>query len=81
MDAPYTVAFSCPMYAETEPTRMTEDCREKSGSGEITDTSTPEAQTQLLLYIVQGLSLISRTGLDRTAALAAIDTALDGLRA
>ncbi|MEU7086556.1 hypothetical protein [Streptomyces achromogenes] len=34
-----------------------------------------------MLYIVQGLSLVSRAGLDRTAALAAIDTALDGLRA
>ncbi|MFF8997461.1 TetR/AcrR family transcriptional regulator [Streptomyces achromogenes] len=55
--------------------------RRAQAAGEITDTSTPEAQAQLLLYIVQGLSLVSRAGLDRTAALAAIDTALDGLRA
>ncbi|MFF9580830.1 TetR/AcrR family transcriptional regulator [Streptomyces achromogenes] len=55
--------------------------RRAQAAGEITDTSTPEAQAQLLLYIAQGLSLVSRAGLDRTAALAAIDTALDGLRA
>ncbi|MFF5472186.1 TetR/AcrR family transcriptional regulator [Streptomyces achromogenes] len=55
--------------------------RRAQAAGEITDTSTPEAQARLLLYIVQGLSLVSRAGLDRTAALAAIDTALDGLRA
>ncbi|MFF5436171.1 TetR/AcrR family transcriptional regulator [Streptomyces achromogenes] len=55
--------------------------RRAQAAGEITDTSTPEAQAQLLLYIVQGLSLVSRAGLDRTAALAAIDTVLDGLRA
>jgi TetR/AcrR family transcriptional repressor of nem operon len=55
--------------------------RRAQATGEVTDTSSPEAQAQLLLYIVQGLSLVSRAGLDRTAALAAIDTALDGLRA
>ncbi|MCL3992097.1 TetR/AcrR family transcriptional regulator [Streptomyces lavenduligriseus] len=55
--------------------------RRAQAAGEVTDTSSPEAQAQLLLYIVQGLSLVSRAGLDRTAALAAIDTALDGLRA
>lgn len=47
----------------------------------VADTRSPEAQAQLLLYVVQGLSLVSRAGLDRAAALAAIDTAVDGLRA
>nr|ABY83180.1 Azi42 [Streptomyces sahachiroi]BFD88304.1 TetR/AcrR family transcriptional regulator [Streptomyces sp. Xyl84] len=55
--------------------------RRAQADGEVTDTCSPEAQAQLLLYIVQGLSLVSRAGLDRAAALAAIDTALDGLRA
>ncbi|MEV5513180.1 TetR/AcrR family transcriptional regulator [Streptomyces flaveolus] len=50
-------------------------------AGEVTDVHSPEAQAQLLLYVVQGLSLVSRAGLDRAAALAAIDTAVDGLRA
>ncbi|GHE92806.1 TetR family transcriptional regulator [Streptomyces spiralis] len=55
--------------------------RRAQAAGEVTDTHPPEAQAQLLLYVVQGLSLVSRAGLDRTAALAAIDTAVDGLRA
>lgn len=50
-------------------------------AGEVTDKARPEAQASMLLYLVQGLSLVSRAGLDRTAALAAIDTAVDGLRA
>ncbi|MFJ8509374.1 hypothetical protein [Streptomyces avermitilis] len=40
-----------------------------------------QAQAQLLLSIVQGLSLVSRASLGQSAALAAIDTAVDGLRA
>ncbi|WP_405658433.1 TetR/AcrR family transcriptional regulator [Streptomyces sp. NBC_01166] len=55
--------------------------RRAQAAGEVTDASSPEAQAQLLLYIVQGLSLVSRAGLDRSAALTAIDTAVDGLRA
>ncbi|WP_329057903.1 TetR/AcrR family transcriptional regulator [Amycolatopsis sp. NBC_01480] len=50
-------------------------------TGEVTENTHPEAQAQLLLYIVQGLSLVSRAGLDRTATLAAIDAALGALRA
>ncbi|WP_411575369.1 TetR family transcriptional regulator C-terminal domain-containing protein [Streptomyces mutabilis] len=50
-------------------------------TGEVTDKAPPEAQAHMLLYLVQGLSLVSRAGLDRTAALSAIDTAVDGLRA
>ncbi len=53
----------------------------RTAAGEVADTRSPEAQAQLLLYVVQGLSLVSRAGLDRAAALAAIDTAVDGLRA
>ncbi|MFE6280968.1 TetR/AcrR family transcriptional regulator [Streptomyces sp. NPDC057877] len=60
---------------------VTDALRRAQATGEVTDTATPEAQAQLLLYIVQGLSLVSRAGLDRTAALAAIDTAVDALRA
>ncbi|MEU4658263.1 TetR/AcrR family transcriptional regulator [Streptomyces sp. NPDC023723] len=54
--------------------------RRGQATGEVTDRARPEAQAQLLLYVVQGLSLVSRAGLDRAAALAAIDTAIDGLR-
>ncbi|MEV1023057.1 TetR/AcrR family transcriptional regulator [Streptomyces sp. NPDC050264] len=55
--------------------------RRAQTAGEVTKASSPEAQAQLLLYIVQGLSLVSRAGLDQSAALTAIDTAVDGLRA
>ncbi|WP_037569093.1 TetR/AcrR family transcriptional regulator [Phaeacidiphilus oryzae] len=55
--------------------------RRAQESGEVTTTATPEAQAQLLLFTVQGLSLVSRAGLDTTAALAAIDALLTGLRA
>ncbi|MGW0819333.1 TetR family transcriptional regulator C-terminal domain-containing protein [Streptomyces viridiviolaceus] len=55
--------------------------RRAQAAGEVTDTCSPEAQAQMLLYLVQGLSLVSRAGLDRAAALAAIDTAPDWLRA
>ncbi|MCP2168024.1 TetR/AcrR family transcriptional regulator [Goodfellowiella coeruleoviolacea] len=55
--------------------------RRAQASGEVTDSARPEDQAQLLLYVVQGLSLVSRAGLDRAAALAAVDTAIDALRA
>lgn len=55
--------------------------RRAQATGEVTDNARPEAQAQLLLYVVQGLSLVSKAGLDRTAAMAAIDTAIDALRA
>ncbi|MFD7919784.1 TetR/AcrR family transcriptional regulator [Streptomyces sp. NPDC059740] len=55
--------------------------RRAQAAGEVTDAHSPEAQAQLLLYLVQGLSLVSRAGLDRAAAMAAIDTAVAGLRA
>lgn len=60
---------------------VTDALRHAQTAGEVTANSSPEAQAQLLLYIVQGLSLVSRAGLDQSAALAAIDTAVDGLRA
>ncbi|WP_327296898.1 MULTISPECIES: TetR/AcrR family transcriptional regulator [unclassified Streptomyces] len=60
---------------------VTDALRRAQATGEVTDNARPEAQAQLLLYIVQGLSLVSRAGLDSTAALAAIDTAIDALRA
>ncbi|MEU2086727.1 TetR/AcrR family transcriptional regulator [Streptomyces albus] len=60
---------------------LTDALRRGQAAGEVTDSARPEDQAQLLLYVVQGLSLVSRAGLDRTAALAAIDTAIDALRA
>jgi TetR/AcrR family transcriptional regulator, transcriptional repressor for nem operon len=50
-------------------------------TGEITDSASPQAQAQLLLYVVQGLSLVSRAGLDQQAALDAVDAVINGLRA
>ena len=55
--------------------------RRAQATGEVTQAATPEAQAQLLLFTVQGLSLVSRTGLDTSAALAAIDALIDALRA
>ncbi|GAA4061165.1 TetR/AcrR family transcriptional regulator [Actinomadura miaoliensis] len=55
--------------------------RRAQAEGEVTQDATPEAQAQLLLFTVQGLSLVSRTGLDTTAALAAVDALIDALRA
>ncbi|WP_256976736.1 TetR family transcriptional regulator C-terminal domain-containing protein [Streptomyces sp. CS113] len=60
---------------------VTDALRRVQAAGEVTDKARPEDQALLLLYLVQGLSLVSRAGLDRAAALAAIDTAVDGLRA
>ncbi|WP_329141676.1 TetR/AcrR family transcriptional regulator [Streptomyces sp. NBC_00670] len=60
---------------------VTEALRRAQAAGEVTDSATPEAQAQLLLYLVQGLSLVSRAGLDKEAALAAVDAAIEGLRA
>ncbi|MFZ3572182.1 TetR/AcrR family transcriptional regulator [Streptomyces sp. BH097] len=60
---------------------LTDALRRGQAAGEVTDSAAPEAQAQLLLYVVQGLSLVSRAGLDRSAALAAVDTAIDALRA
>ncbi|MFD0319191.1 TetR/AcrR family transcriptional regulator [Streptomyces flavalbus] len=60
---------------------VTDALRRAQATGEITDSARPEAQAQLLLYVVQGLSLVSRAGLDQSAALAAVDTAIDALRA
>ncbi|GAB3572266.1 TetR/AcrR family transcriptional regulator [Amycolatopsis endophytica] len=60
---------------------VTDALRRGQATGEVTGNARPEAQAQLLLYIVQGLSLVSRAGLDRTAAVAAIDTAIESLRA
>ncbi|MGX1274705.1 TetR/AcrR family transcriptional regulator [Streptomyces phaeoluteigriseus] len=60
---------------------VTDALRRAQAAGEVTDRIDPEAQAQLMLYIVQGLSLVSRAGLDTSAALAAIDAAIDGLRA
>ncbi|WP_329058056.1 TetR/AcrR family transcriptional regulator [Amycolatopsis sp. NBC_01480] len=60
---------------------VTDALRRAQAAGEVTESASPEAQAQLLLYVVQGLSLVSRAGLDRKAALAAVDAAINGLRA
>jgi TetR/AcrR family transcriptional repressor of nem operon len=60
---------------------VTDALRRAQAAGEVTDSASPEAQAQLLLYVVQGLSLVSRAGLDRKATLAAVDAAINGLRA
>lgn len=60
---------------------VTDALRRAQAAGEVTGRAQPEAQARMLLYLVQGLSLVSRAGSDTAAALAAIDTALDGLRA
>ncbi|TYB60186.1 TetR/AcrR family transcriptional regulator [Nonomuraea sp. PA05] len=63
-------------------TRIVADAlRRAQATGEVTRAATPEAQAQLLLFTVQGLSLVSRTGLDTSAALTAIDALIDALRA
>jgi len=60
---------------------VTDALRRAQATGEVTDASTPEAQAQLLLFIAQGFSLVSRVGVDAEIAQAAAAAALDGLRA
>ncbi|MFI6792055.1 TetR/AcrR family transcriptional regulator [Nonomuraea sp. NPDC050383] len=55
--------------------------RRAQADGEVTQSAAPEAQAQLLLFTVQGLSLVSRAGLDTAAALTAVDALIDALRA
>ncbi|MFJ2198438.1 hypothetical protein [Streptomyces violaceusniger] len=55
--------------------------RRAQADGEVTRDAAPEAQAQLLLFTVQGLSLVSRAGLDTATAFAAIDALIDALRA
>lgn len=59
---------------------VTDALRRAQADGEVTRAATPEAQAQLLLFTVQGLSLVSRAGLDAVTALAAIDALIDALR-
>jgi TetR/AcrR family transcriptional repressor of nem operon len=49
--------------------------------GEVVDTSPATAQAQMLLYFVQGFSLVSRAGMDAELSLAAVDAAIESLRA
>ncbi|CAM5708071.1 hypothetical protein STENM36S_03371 [Streptomyces tendae] len=44
-------------------------------AGEVTGKARPEDQAQMLLYLVQGLSLVSRAGLDLGRGTAGIDVA------
>lgn len=47
--------------------------------GEVTTSSTPEAQAQLILVVAEGTALLARTGTDPDIAVAAIDAAILGL--
>lgn len=49
-------------------------------AGEVTTSSTPEAQARLLLLLFQGSALVSRAQPDRQRLAAGIDAALDALR-
>ncbi|WP_329247532.1 TetR/AcrR family transcriptional regulator [Actinoallomurus sp. NBC_01490] len=60
---------------------VTDALRRAQADGEVNQDATPEAQAQLLLFTVQGLSLVSRAGLDTATALAAVDALIDALRA
>ena len=55
--------------------------RRAQADGEVRQDAGPEAQARLLLFTVQGLSLVSRTGLDTAGTLAAVDALIDALRA
>lgn len=49
-------------------------------TGEVTTSSSPEAQARLLLLLFQGSALVSRAQPDREHLAAAIDAAIDALR-
>lgn len=49
-------------------------------AGEVTTSSTPQAQARLLLLLFQGSALVSRAQPDRQRLAAGIDAALDALR-
>jgi TetR/AcrR family transcriptional repressor of nem operon len=55
--------------------------REAQKRGEVSDAAPANVQAQLLLTLAQGTSLLSRSDADSERAIAAIDLALDGLRA
>lgn len=48
--------------------------------GEVANTSSPRAQAQMLLYFVQGFSLVSRAHAEGELSLAAVDAAVRSLR-
>lgn len=63
-------------------TRIVADAlRRAQADGEVRQDAGPEAQARLLLFTVQGLSLVSRTDLDTAGTLAAVDALIDALRA
>lgn len=47
--------------------------RRAQASGEVVNTAPPEAQARMLLFLVQGFSLVSRAGIDTATSLAAVD--------
>jgi TetR/AcrR family transcriptional repressor of nem operon len=53
--------------------------RQGQQRGEVVDTSRPEAQAQMLLYLVQGFSLVSRAEGSTDLSLAAVDAAIASL--
>lgn len=54
--------------------------RRAQANGEVTTSSTPEAQAQAMLLLFQGSALVSRAELDRARHNAGIDAVLDALR-
>lgn len=60
---------------------LTEALQRGQERGEVVDTSSPAAQAQLLLFFVQGFSLVSRAGVDEGLSIGAADAVLDALRA
>lgn len=60
---------------------MTEALRRAQACGEVTTASPPEVQAQLVLLLFQGSALLSRVAPDDSLRDAALDTALDSLRA
>lgn len=60
---------------------LTEALRLAQERGEVVDTSSPAAQAQMLLFFVQGFSLVSRAGVDEGHSTAAVEAVIEALRA
>lgn len=60
---------------------VTEALARAQALGEVTKSQSPATQARLLLLLFQGSALVARAQPDRDGLAAAIDAALDGLRA
>jgi len=62
--------------------RILSDALERAqAAGEARTDATPEAQARMLLLLMQGYGVVARTGVDTAPLVAAIQLAVDGLRA